>query len=302
MPMRSASSAGTERAQHGERAGAGIAHRVRQEPGAAEIGDQRDAHEGLVEAGRAGGQDDVAGQREVGAAARRHAVDRADDRLGQRAHGADHGIEDAVHVGAEIGRRRRPPHRPCRRPRDRRRRRSRGRCRSAARRGSPASSRARASSRFIASIRALFMAFSRCGRLSVRVSTPPSRADRTGVSSIGRQTGMRHAAPSRAIRSRRRADGAFRISDSDGEDPDPGRHRIGQCPDGGRRAEAGAGRGRPHGRRHRQGGERRPTSRRTRSSWWSAPPTARATSRPTSCRWPRRWSASGPTCRAIATA
>ena len=91
-------------AQHGKAARAGIAHGARQEVRSAEIGDQRDAHEGLVEARRPRRQDDVAGQRKVGAAARRHAVDGADDGLGQRAHGADHGVEDAVHVGAQIGR------------------------------------------------------------------------------------------------------------------------------------------------------------------------------------------------------
>jgi hypothetical protein len=50
----------------------------------------------------------------------------------------------------------------------------------------------------------LFMAFSRCGRLSIRVRTPPSRAAMTGVLSMAWQTGTTGPLiASRANRSRR---------------------------------------------------------------------------------------------------
>ena len=51
------------------------------------------------------------------------------------------------------------------------------------------SSRARPSSWFIASIRPGLMALSRCGRFSMRVRTPPSRAAMTGVLSMAPETG-----------------------------------------------------------------------------------------------------------------
>ena len=76
----------------------------------------------------------------------------------------------------------------------------------------------------------------------------PSAADWHEV-----KAGANSSAPARTCRVAGRT--ALSYVRHNGEHPDPGRHRVGQCPDGGRRAEAGAGHGRPHRRRHRQGGE-----------------------------------------------
>ena len=62
-----------------------LPHEPRQEEGAACIGNEADAGEGLEEARRAAREHDVAGERDVGAGACRHAVHRADDRHRQGA-------------------------------------------------------------------------------------------------------------------------------------------------------------------------------------------------------------------------
>ena len=91
------------RRQHGERPRPLLADQARQEPGAAAVGQQADAGEGLQERRRLGGDGDVGGEREAHADARRHAVHRRHDRLGQRAHEADHRIEELLERGARIG-------------------------------------------------------------------------------------------------------------------------------------------------------------------------------------------------------
>ena len=48
---------------------------------------------------------DVAGEREIGAGARRHAVHRAHDGLGQRAHALDERVVPGVQARAEVDRR-----------------------------------------------------------------------------------------------------------------------------------------------------------------------------------------------------
>ena len=67
--------------QHGECAGAGVAHKPRQDPGAARIGNKANAREGLQKLGRFRREHDIAGQRDIGAGPRSRAVDRTDDRL-----------------------------------------------------------------------------------------------------------------------------------------------------------------------------------------------------------------------------
>ena len=91
------------RRQHGERPRPLLADQARQEPGAAAVGQQADAREGLQERRRLGGDGDVGRHGEAHADARRHAVHRRHDRLGQRAHGADHRIEELVERRARIG-------------------------------------------------------------------------------------------------------------------------------------------------------------------------------------------------------
>ena len=66
-------------------------------------------------------------------------------------------------------------------------------------------------------ISAWLMALSRCGRLRVRVSTPPSRVARTGVSSIGRETGMSGlGAPTACLASRHTRQGSVKTSTGSG--------------------------------------------------------------------------------------
>ena len=112
--------------QHGKAARAGGADEARQRPGAAGVGDEADAGEGLQEAGAARGVHQVAGQRDVGAGAGGDAVDGADDRLLQRGDQLDQRIvgllQPAAGIGARsVGRARRPrpgpgrPRRPGRR-------------------------------------------------------------------------------------------------------------------------------------------------------------------------------------------
>ncbi len=72
-------------AQHGQTGGAGLADQARQMIRAAGIGNQAQFAERFDKAGRAGGDDDIAGQRKIGAGAGGDAVDGADDRHWQRA-------------------------------------------------------------------------------------------------------------------------------------------------------------------------------------------------------------------------
>ncbi|MNJ49163.1 hypothetical protein D3C77_443810 [compost metagenome] len=69
--------------QHGQGFGPCHADQPWQQPGTARVWHQADLAEGLDEAGRAGGQHQVAGQRDVGTGAGSHAVDRADYRQRQ---------------------------------------------------------------------------------------------------------------------------------------------------------------------------------------------------------------------------
>ncbi|MNS24824.1 hypothetical protein D3C72_567000 [compost metagenome] len=89
-------------AQHGQGLGASHADQAGQGPGAAGIRDQADLAEGLDEAGRAGRQHQVAGQRDVGTGAGSHAVHRADHRQRQVAQGAHQRVVELVDRFAQV--------------------------------------------------------------------------------------------------------------------------------------------------------------------------------------------------------
>ena len=145
-----------------------LADQPRQHPGAAAVRDQADRGEALDELGALRGDDDVAGQSDIGARAGRDAVDPRDHRHGQRSRAC--GSADCS--AAPPTRRDRPPRpAPPRGRSDPARRRSRGRRRSAP--GSAprrASSSASATSSCICTVKL----FSRSGRLSVRRAMPAS--------------------------------------------------------------------------------------------------------------------------------
>ena len=163
--------------QHGKPAGAGGADEARQHPGAARVGDQPDAGEGLQEARAARGIHEVAGQRDVGRGAGGDAVDGADHRLLQRGDQLDQRIVGLLQPAAGVGRGRRPWARPPRpgpgRPRRRGPRRS-ARPPGTADRHWPPPAR-RAARRAWPSVKALSLS----GRLSVSRVTPPLCAIRT---------------------------------------------------------------------------------------------------------------------------
>jgi hypothetical protein len=80
------------------------ADEARQKPGATRVGDETELGEGLTEFGRARGDDDVAGERDVRAGAGSHSVDRADDRHRQLAQLAHERIVVPGNRDREIGR------------------------------------------------------------------------------------------------------------------------------------------------------------------------------------------------------
>ena len=91
-------------AEQGPAHGAGGAAQAWQEVGAAGIGQDAEFGEGLEKEGRLGGEDDVAGEGEVGARAGGDSVDEGDDGQGQGAESADEWGVEEVDGGAEIER------------------------------------------------------------------------------------------------------------------------------------------------------------------------------------------------------
>jgi hypothetical protein len=102
--MRSACSAEQLVARHRQSERARPAHQARQQPGAAAVGNQADPGEGLDETGAAGGDHEVAAEREVGAGAGGDAVDGGDHRHRQVGNAVGQWPVLAFDHGAHIGR------------------------------------------------------------------------------------------------------------------------------------------------------------------------------------------------------
>ena len=86
-----------------DRLRSGRADEARDEPGAAAIGDEADIGEDLQEARRLRGNDDVAGERNIGPGPGRHTIDGSDHRAAEAAQAAHQRVVVALETVAEIG-------------------------------------------------------------------------------------------------------------------------------------------------------------------------------------------------------